>query len=84
MLRLALVLALTLTPAAALAVPEQMLRQIENRLGSYHIKTDVSKLTNAQATALYFELTSSDGKRVGDRLRKRQRMLNIIRKGEDF
>ncbi len=82
MLRLALVLALA--PAAAFAVPQQMLNQIENRLGSYQIKTDVSKLTNAQATALYFELTSSDGNRVGDRLRKRQRLLNIIRKGEDF
>lgn len=82
MLRLALIL--FLLPTAALAVPQQMLNQIEHRLIFYGIRTDVSQLTNAQASAIWFEVTSRDGHRVGDRLRKRQRLLNIIRKGEDF
>lgn len=82
MLRLAFVLAIL--PALAAAQSPQILRTIDQRLPFYQIDVDVNTLTNAQATAIYFELTSEDQKRTGDFLRQRQRILNIIRKGEDF
>ena len=80
--RLALVF--VFLPTLALAVPDQMLNQIDFGLKEYRIETDVETLTNAQATAIFFELTSTDHRRTGDWLRTRQRLLNIIRKGEDF
>lgn len=83
-MRLIAILALVCLPAMAHAVPDQMLRQIHNSLRFYQIETDVTKLTNMQATAIYFELTSEPERGAMDRLRKRQRILNIIRKGEDF
>ena len=82
MLRLAFVLALL--PGLAAAQSSQMLRLIDQRLPSYQIDIDVNTLTRQQATAMWFELTSEPERRTGDWLRKRQRLLNIIRKGEDF
>lgn len=84
MTRLVLAFAMMLAPVAASAVPDQMLRQIDWRLARYHIRADVTQLTNAQATAIWFELTSEPERRTGDWSRKRQRILNIIRKGEEF
>ncbi len=72
MLRLALLL--MLLPAAAFAVPEQMLRQIEKGLSEYRIDVDVRTLTNAQLTALHFELTSRERT-------VRRRLLGIIENG---
>ncbi len=79
MIRLALFLALM--PLAASAQSQQMLRTIDSGLRSYGIQVDVNTLTNAQVTALYFELNSSDDDRRGT---SRQALLNIVRKGEDF
>ena len=81
-MRFAIALILSLAAAPALAVPDQMLRQIYWGLRSYQIRIDVNTLTNAQATAIWFELTSEDEHSAIDRLRKRQRLLNIIRRGE--
>ena len=86
MLRLAFALALLpglIVPGVSAAQSEQMLRRIESGLRTYQIRTDVSQLTNAQATAIFFELSESP-KRTGDYSRKRQRIMTIIRRGEDF
>ena len=84
MRKIAIIIALSLVPASAYAVNDQLLRSIEHGLRKYQIQTDVSKLTLNQAVALNFELSNSDGRGSLDRLRKRQRILNILRKGEDW
>ena len=81
---LALILATALAPGLAAAQSTQMLRTIDMRLPFYQIDVDVNTLTRAQATAIYFELTSEPVRGAGDRLKKRNRILHIIRKGEDF
>ena len=56
MLRYAFLIAFL--PTVAFAVPEHMQREIEAGLREHRIEADLSKLSQAQLTALHFELTS--------------------------
>lgn len=73
---------LVLAPSLAPAQPDQLLRQIELGLREYRIETDVSQLSLAQSTAIYFALNSPDDHRPGDWTRTRQKILAILRRGE--
>ncbi len=76
----ALVLALVLFPTLSVAAPnEQLQRLIEHGLREYRIKTDVSKLTTAQAAALHLELSSPENSFFGTDFRTRQVILSILR-----
>ena len=79
MLRIALIA--FLLPAAAQALPDQQLRFIENELRfAYNLDIDATQLTNAQASAIYLEVTSANEKTS----RIRQRIKAILRRGASF
>ena len=72
--------AVILLPAIAMAAPNsQLLRSIEMGLRQFRIETDVSKLTNSQAAALHFELSSPESTFFGTDFRTRQKIQSILR-----
>ena len=74
-----LVLILGLLPGAALAAPDdQLLRLVAQGLRDYRIEADVEKLTNAQATAIYFAVSSPD-EEDGIPGNTRYQILSILR-----
>lgn len=86
---LALILALALAPAIVPASEggglhnhDQLRFSIERGLRHYGIRADLDALSLSQAVELNFLLDSSEGRGALNRLRKRQKILNVLRKAD--